>query len=100
MTKPPFSCLCTTPAPTLTAVIILNLLFPERTGKREEMKWRSRIGGGTRQEGKGEKNHKKLIVWMKRIKAVSCRLQLGSLYKTARLCLNFSLKSEQICFYR
>lgn len=54
MTKPPFSCLCTTPAPTLTAVIILHLLFPERTGKRDEMKWQSGIGGrgGARQEGK------------------------------------------------
>lgn len=55
MTKPPFSCLCTTPAPTLTAVIILHLLFPERTGKRDVMKWQSRIGGGgvgARREGK------------------------------------------------
>lgn len=65
MTKPPFSCLCTTPAPTLTAVIILNLLFPERTGKSDEMKWQSCIGGGARREGKEKKNHKKLIVGMK-----------------------------------
>lgn len=66
MTKPPFPCLCTTPAPTLTAVIILHLLFPERTGKRDEMKWQSGIGGGGGKTGGEEKgNHKKLIVWMK-----------------------------------
>lgn len=46
MTKLPFSCLRTTPAPTLTAVIILNLLFPERTEKRDEMKLQSRTGRG------------------------------------------------------
>lgn len=45
MTKLPFSCLRTTPAPTLTAVINLNLSFPERTEKRDEMKRWSRTRG-------------------------------------------------------
>lgn len=63
------------------------------------MKRQSRTGAGC-YNTRGGKNHKKLIVWMKGIKAATRRLQPSLVYKTARLCLSFGLKSEHIYFYR